>query len=65
MILYGDNLVLIAEGEVEEESRFRRLKGGIESKDLITNVHKTKVTISCEGGVTIKTEGHVQFAERV
>ena len=56
-MLYADDLVLIAENEIEAQEKYRRWRDGLNSKGLRVNVDKTKVLVSREGGGTAVVEG--------
>ena len=51
-ILYADDIVLIAERMAELQETFHGWKSALESKGLMVNRMKTKVTVSKIGQVT-------------
>lgn len=55
-LVYADDLVLVAESQIEAMERFQRWNIGMESEGLWVNVDETKVMISRVGG-DVEEEG--------
>ena len=63
-LLYADDLILMAESEIELCKKIVKWKAGIKAKGLKMNTGKMKVMLNDPNTVTIDEKGHVGCARK-